>query len=129
MDGQNFGNGQNNGYQDNTANVPYQSSYNPNGKGNGSGKANGLQIAGLVLGIIAICLICCYGLPSLILGIIGLVCALKGNKENKHGVGIAGLVCSIIGIIGGLCSFIYYIVIVGVLFSGGYFDEIMRSYY
>ena len=127
MDGQNFQNGQNNGYQDNTANVPYQStSYS---EGNGSGKASGTQIASLVLGIISICLVCCYGLPSVILGIIGLVCAIKGNKENKHGVGTAGLVCSIIGLIAGICALIYYIAVVGLLVSGGLDAYINDLYY
>lgn len=126
MDGQNFGNGQNNNYQDNTSSVPYQPS--SNSEGSGSGKASGIQIASLVLGIIAICLVCCYGLPSVILGIIGLICAIKGNKENKHGVGTAGLVCSIIGIIAGVCSLIYYIVIVGLLVSGG-LDSYLRDLY
>lgn len=107
MDGQNFGNGQNNNYQDNTANVPYQSTYSY--EDNNSGKANGLQIASLVLGIISICLICCYGAPSIILGLIGLILAIKGNKEGKHGIGVAGLVCSIIGLVGGTISLIYYI--------------------
>ena len=125
MDGQNFGNGQNNNYQDNTGNVPYQtSSYSV---GNDSGKANGLQIASLVLGILAICLSCCYGLPGFILAIIGLVCAIKGNKENKHGIGTAGLVCSIIGLIVSICFLIYYIVVIGLVFSGG-LDSFLREY-
>lgn len=127
MDGNNFGNGQNNSYQDNTANVPYQS--NPYVEVKASGKASGIQIASLVLGIIAICLTCCYGLPSVILGIIGLVCAIKGNKENKHGVGTAGLVCSIIGIIAGICSLIYYIAIVGLVVSGGLDAYLNELYY
>ena len=109
MDGQNFGSGQNNNYQDNTANVPYQSTYSY--EDNNSGKANGLQIASLVLGIISICLICCYGAPSIILGLIGLILAIMGNKRSKHGIGIAGLVCSIIGLCGGIISLIYYIAI------------------
>lgn len=106
MDGQNLGNGQNNYYQDNTANIPYQpyTDYSENGSGN----ANSTQIASLVLGIVSICLACCscgvglFGsLPAVVLGIVGLICALMGNKENKHGIGIAGLVCSVIGLVFG----------------------------
>lgn len=123
MDGQNFGSGQNNNYQDNTANVPYQSSYSY--ENHGSGKANGLQIASLVLGIISICLICCYGAPSVILGIIGLICAIKGNKESKHGVGTAGLVCCIIGLCGGALSLTYYIWFL----SSGEFERYLNEIY
>ena len=123
MDGQNFGSGQNNNYQDNTANVPYQSTYSY--EDNNSGKANGLQIASLVLGIISICLICCYGAPSIILGLIGLILAIMGNKRSKHGIGIAGLVCSIIGLCGGIISLIYYIVIL----SSDEFWNIYNSIY
>ena len=128
MDGQNFDNGQNNSYQDNTANVPYySSSYS---EGNVPGNASGVQIASLVLGIISIVFGCCYGLPSIILGVIGLICAIIGNKENKHGIGTAGLVCSIIGIIAGICWLLFYIFYIGALVSLGvwdaYWDVILR---
>ena len=123
MDGQNFGNGQNNNYQDNTANVPYQSTYSY--EDNNSGKANGLQIASLVLGIISIVLICCYGAPSVILGLIGLILAIMGNKRSKHGIGIAGLVCSIIGLCGGIISLVYYIWIL----SSAEFWDLFNMYY
>ena len=87
-------NGQYTNYQDNTANVPYQvpiENMPPD-------KANGLQTAGLICGIIAITTSCCYGIFGIILGIAGLICSILGNKDNKSGVGIAGLVCSIIGL-------------------------------
>ena len=100
-------------YQDNTNMTFQQPPVDPD---NG-GKANGLQIASLVLGIISILLCCCYGAPSMIMGIIGLVCGIKGNKENKHGVGTAGIVCSIIGLIFGVISLIYYIVVGAALLS------------
>lgn len=117
MDGQNFNNGQNTGtpqysnYQDNTANQQPVNPSNNNGQ-----KASGIQIASLVLGIISILLCCCYGAPSVIMGIIGLVCGIKGNKESKNGVGTAGIVCSIIGLILGLISLIYFL-IVGAAFT------------
>ncbi len=99
--------GQYNGYQNNTANVPYQA---PQGNG-GARPSNGLQVAGLVCGILAICFSCCYGVPGLVLGIAGLVCAINGNKEGSNGVGTAGIVCSIIGIILGVLMLIYFIVV------------------
>ena len=92
---QNAGNSYSN-YQDNTsAYTAYQQAMPPTVPQ--SQGANGLQITGLVLGIISIVICCCpYG--SIVLAIAGLVCSIMGNRENKHGVGTAGLVCSIIGI-------------------------------
>lgn len=132
MDGQNFNNEQNtqntestqyNNYQDNTANVVYQETASAPETSN---KASGIQVASLVLGILSICLCCCYGLPSLIMGIIGLVCGIKGNKESKNGVGTAGIICSVIGIIFGFFSLIYYIFIFVGLFSN---PEFLNSIY
>lgn len=97
------GGSQYNNYQDYT-NIPYQQ---PVYEGPDN-KANGLQIAGLVCGILGICSCCCYGIPAVILGIAGLVCSLMGNKQSKNGIGIAGLVCSIIGIILGCIGVIYF---------------------
>ncbi len=85
--------GQNN-YQDNTANVAYQMppmSEEPK-------RTNGMQIAGLVLGIISILFGCCGSWIAVVLGVVGLILAIIGNKKGKNGVGTAGLVCSIIGI-------------------------------
>lgn len=114
MDGNNMDNNSQNqtgsgsqytNYQDNTANIPYQVPI----ENVPDNRANGPQIAGLVCGILAICTSCCYGIPGIILGIAGLVCAIIGNKTSKNGVGIAGLVCSIIGIILGVVMLIYFI--------------------
>ena len=117
--------GQYNNYQDNTGkNMYYQAPPN-NGMEN---KANGKQIAGLVFGILAICSSCCYGVPGVIFGIVGLVLSILGNKENKHGVGIAGLVCSIIGLLCGIAMTIYFAAIFAVVFEmieSGEFENFM----
>lgn len=129
MDDQNYGNGQNssgsqsgNYYQDYTSNVQQ---YQAPPQNDGPNKANGMQIAGLVLGIIGIPASCCYGI-GLIFGIIGLILALVGNKQNKgSGVGIGGLVCSIIAIIFGILAATYYIMIImGMMGSGPYADMV-----
>ena len=108
---ENYQNGQNNGqysnYQDYTANAPYMA---PRDEGRSNG-TNGLQIAGMVCGILAICLSCCYGILGVCLGIAGLICAILGNREGSNGVGTAGIVCSIIGIILGVLMLIYFIVV------------------
>ncbi len=108
-------NGQYTNYQDNTANVPYQvpiENMPPD-------KANGLQTAGLICGIIAITTSCCYGIFGIILGIAGLICSILGNKDNKSGVGIAGLVCSIIGLVLGVAMLIYMVWILSYVFGSG----------
>lgn len=120
MDGQNFNNDQNlnNGqnteipqysnYQDNTANLQPAPNYNNDNSG---GKASGIQVASMVLGILSIVFSCCYGIPGLIMGIIGLVCGIKGNSEGKNGIGTAGIVCSIIGLIFSVIMLIYFIAV------------------
>lgn len=138
MDGQNFNNEQNtqntentvntestqySNYQDNTANVVYQETASTPDSGN---KASGMQIASLVLGILSICFCCCYGFPGLIMGIIGLVCGIKGNKERKNGVGTAGVICSVIGLIFSFFMLIYFVLIFVGLFSN---PEFINSIY
>ncbi len=118
------GNNQNGGnYQDYTANVPYQAPQD----NQGSNGTNGLQIAGLVCGILGICTSCCYGIPGIILGIAGLICAIIGNNRGKSGVGIAGLVCSIISIVVGIGALIYYIWIIAYMDQIGYLDMILQG--
>lgn len=92
-----------NNYQDNT-NIQYQAPVEdvPN-------KANGLQIGGLVCGILAICFSCCYGVPGVLLGVAGLICGIVGNKKGKTGVGTAAIICSIIGLILGVIMLIYFV--------------------
>ncbi len=120
MDEQNFQNGQqsqsgDNGYQDYTANVQQYQAPPQNDVPN---KANGMQIASLVLGIIGIPGCCCYGIVGLIMGIVGLILALVGNKRSKSGVGIAGLICSIIAILLGIAATIYYALIIQAMYFG-----------
>ena len=98
---------QNSNYQDNTASYSYQQTMPT--IPDTSNSANGLQIAGLVLGIISIVACCCSG-GGIIFGIAGLVCSIMGNKDNKHGIGIAGMVCSIIGIVFGIGYLILFII-------------------
>lgn len=115
-------NGQYSNYQDYTSNIPYQ--HIPDNLEPDSG-ANGLQIAGLVCGILAICACCCYGLPSVILGIAGLICACMGNKTSKNGVGTAGMVCSVIGLMLGAIATVYYVMIISQMVQMDYMDDIL----
>ena len=119
-EGQQGGQFSNNNYQDYTANIPYQV---PPGSA-ADNATNGLQIAGLVCGILAICSSCCYGVPGLILGIAGLTCAIMGNRQSKNGVGTAGLVCSIVGLIFGIIMSAVWGMIIGEIIAE-MMDEMM----
>ncbi|MFB3894377.1 MAG: hypothetical protein ACE15C_20425 [Phycisphaerae bacterium] len=71
---------------------------------------SGFSIASLVLGICSIVTCACYGIPSLVCGILGIVFAGKVKQavdagtasESSRGLAKAGLICSIIGIVIGL---------------------------
>lgn len=69
----------------------------------------GLAIASLVLGIIAVAL-WFFGyssIVSVVLGIIGIILASSAKKKGfDGGVRVAGLVLSIIGLIGGAVAFV-----------------------
>lgn len=70
-----------------------------NERGNYSMKQSPLGITSMVLGIISILTACiAFGIVP---GIIGLILAIIAlcQKDRKHGTAIAGLVCSVIGII------------------------------
>lgn len=119
MDGQNFQNGQNEqstqniytqgtgNYQDNTSQYG-GSMYTSPVTDEPSNTTPGMSIAGLVMGIVSIVLTCCCG-GGIIFGIAGLIMSISGNKQNQTGVGTAGLVCSIIGIVLNIFSIIYWV--------------------
>lgn len=118
MDGQNFQNEQNgqNGQVTGNTNTYYQDNtnrytgnmYTDPVVENNSETTPGLAIAALVMGIISIVLTCCCG-GGIIFGIAGLIMAIIANKQSKSGVGTAGLICSIVGIVFNVFSMIYYI--------------------
>lgn len=77
----------------------------------------------LVLGIISIATCCCYGVPGIICGIIGLILFKKDNalfKENPQGYSnysnlkIGRILC-IIGIVFSILFLLYIIFIVSVI--------------
>lgn len=94
---------------------------------------NGLAIASLILGIIAIPASCCYG-AGIIFGIIAIVLGVvsKRQGESMSGMAIAGIICSVIGIIAGICMWIMIVyVIKEIQLNGGLdvFLEELNSYY
>lgn len=103
MDGQNF---QNNSYEQPVSPDPK--------------KADTLAIVSLVLGIAAIVFGCCVTYLGIALGVGGIICSVMSkNKSGKSGLGTAGLVCSIIGIVFALIWIIGSVVIMGWLAAAG----------
>ena len=81
------------------------------------GKAKGLSIAGLIIGIASI--LCC-AIPCLncVLGIVGLILSIIGKKKNKDGLSTGGLITSIIGVVGSLLVIIiWFIIIIANIYS------------
>ena len=119
MDEQNFQNEQNNmeqnifeqptaeqsGMEQNSADnfndyyQDYTSAYDvqPVVENNQASDNNTLAIVSLVLGIVSIVTGCCGS--GFLFGVGGIICAVFANKKNKSGMGKAGMITSIIGLV------------------------------
>lgn len=78
------------------------SSYDGNTQPAEQSSTNIKAILSLVFGILSIILCCCYGIIGAIVGIVGIVMAVLSKKDNMgrfSGMAIAGLVCSVIGVV------------------------------
>lgn len=72
-------------------------------------KTNGLAIAGMIVGILSI-LIMCSGFFGTVTGIIGLVLSIVAQNKEKSGMGLAGIITSAIAIVTGIGFGVLYIV-------------------
>jgi hypothetical protein len=88
--------------------------------GGGQQGSSGFAVASLVLGILSIPGCALYGVPSLILGGLAIIFAMKATKQvraglvpaSARGMAVGGQVCGIIGVsLGGL----YLLFLVGML--------------
>lgn len=127
MDEQNYNNQyeQNNNYQYDMNNQQY--SYQAGGQPQPPKQSNVLAIVGMILGIISIPAGCC-GWYSLLLGIPGLVCSILSRKQGKSGMSVAGIVCSIIGIIIGVLMTVMAYLVVAILATEPEFQQIFEMY-
>ncbi len=127
MDEQNYNNQyeQNNNYQNDTNIQQY--SYQAEGQPQPPKQSNVLAIVGMILGIISILAGCC-GWYSLFLGIPGLVCSILSRKQGKSGMSVAGIVCSIIGIIIGVLMAVMTYLVVAILATEPEFRQIFEMY-
>lgn len=92
-----------------------ENNLNNNGQDFNNQSNNGLAIAGFVVGLVSIFInfYCITGIVGLILSILG----LKKSKQTQKGKGIAiaGICCSIVGIIVGIIAIITIITAVSFL--------------
>ena len=99
----------------NNCNQNNQGGYNTNP---GEAPGYGAAVASLVLGIIAVVLwfFGFYAIVSVVLCIIGLVCAGNAKKQGfVGGIRTAGFVLSLIGLIGGALVFVACVACIGAL--------------
>lgn len=90
---------------------------------------NGLAIASLILGILAIPVSCCYG-GGIILGIIGLILGIASKRQNESfsGMAIAGMICSGIGILLGIAIWFMIISVFKEIQLNGGFEAFMEEF-
>ena len=81
----------------------------------GSAPSNGMGTAAMVLGILAVCLFCIYGIPSLILGALALIFGILGRKRvqrgeaTNSGQALAGIIMGSIGMALGVAIIGFFI--------------------
>lgn len=81
-------------------------------------ESKALEICSLVFGILSIVCCCCYG----VFGIVGLILSIVALATGKKsGFSIAGLICSIVGIV-------LTIIILWIGFNSPEYEEMMRAY-
>ncbi|MGM1079020.1 DUF4190 domain-containing protein [Streptomyces sp. H28] len=92
---------------------------------------NGAGTAAMVLGILACCMFCAYGVVSVVLGILAIVFGIKGRKRvaeglaDNHSQAQTGLITGIIGLILGLAVVVVIVVsiVVAVNSESSYEDD------
>lgn len=70
---------------------------------------NGSAITSLVLGIVGI-ILCMFPYIGTTINVIGLVFGIRANKTSKSGVGTAGFVLSLVGLVLSVLIFIVFVV-------------------
>lgn len=75
----------------------------------------GFNITSMILGIISI-LTFCWWYVSIPSGIIAIIFSIAGKKDAGRGMGVAGLVCGIIGLV--FCIALYVLAIMGLAALG-----------
>ncbi|MFI2208148.1 DUF4190 domain-containing protein [Streptomyces sp. NPDC020141] len=67
--------------------------------------SNGMGVAAMVLGILALCLVCLWGIPGLVLGLLALIFGVNGRKRvrmgraDNDGMALSGIILGTIGMV------------------------------
>lgn len=102
---------QTNGYQSYTSQQTNTYPYNQNSSAPIQGGSNTKAVLSLVFGILSIVLCCGCGV-GLIFGILGIVMAIASKGDNYgefSGMALAGLICSVIGLVFSLLTVVFFI--------------------
>ncbi len=83
----------------------------PQGKPSKENYTSGLAITSLVLGIIGLVTLCCFPFVTVITGIVGIILYCIDRQHNSSGVGKAGFICSLIGLIISLLAIVFLVVV------------------
>ncbi len=96
--------------------------------GYGESGGNGMAIASMVLGIVAIVLMCCNTYIGMACAVVGLILGiLHVRKNGKNGMAIAGIVCSAVAIAIAVIAIILVAVGVSMLGASG-LSELQNLY-
>jgi hypothetical protein len=88
--------------------------------------------AAMVLGILACCLFCVYGVVSIVLGILAVIFGVKGRRRaergeaDNHGQAQAGFVMGIVGIILGIVVIVLIVIGITAAYDD---DDVTDPYY
>lgn len=118
----------NQSYQNTSGSYNYSSADYYNQPAPQQSSSNGYAVASLILGIISIPLGCCYGI-GILSGIIAIVLAFVGKKNNDGsfgGMGITGIICSCFGILFGVLFWVFFLIGLSQMSSSD-MDSILNS--
>ncbi|OKJ18086.1 hypothetical protein AMK22_35660 [Streptomyces sp. CB01580] len=80
--------------------------------------ANGMGTAAMVLGILSLCLLCMWGIPGIVLGVLALIFGILGRKRagrgeaNNSGQALAGIIMGSVGLVLGAAFFTFMVWVV-----------------
>lgn len=104
----------NSNYNNQDFNNSYNNNQNFNNYNNAPKKSNGYAIASLILGILSIPVSCCYGL-GIVLAISGVILGVLSKRQNNGqipGLGIAGIIISVLGVMTSIIMIIIYAMVI-----------------
>ena len=89
-------------------------------RSSGPPMTNGMAIASMVMGILSIPSCFCYGIPSIIFAVLGLIFASVATKQmsrggyasSSRGMNTAGKICSYVGLTLGILYILFFVIMI-----------------